>query len=144
MAFFDGDDFKLYVEGATPGQFAPIKGQRELSHDRTQNTYSRSTKDSTTDLNGAASTGHQVTVAYMPELPDANGATRVHSRVTARQTMRVQIRQAPFADSNVIFDCVMVSNGYNRQYPFRDGVGCQLTLVPAEPPTVDTLPTPPA
>lgn len=144
MPFFDGDDFKLYVEGATANQFAPIKGQRELSHDTALGTYSQSTKDSGTDINGSAAIAHTVTVAYMPELPDANGATRVHTRVTNRQTLRVQIRQAPFADGNVVFDCVMRSSGYNRAYPFRDGMGIQLTLVPAAAPTVDALPTPPA
>lgn len=139
MAFLDGDNYKLFVEGSTAGTLALLKGQRELSHDTALGNFSRSTKDSKTDIFGSGSIGHTVTVAYLPDLPDADGATRIHTRATAHDTMRIQIREAPFAADDVVFDCVMIASGYNTAYPFRDATGKQLTLVPAAAPTVNLL-----
>lgn len=139
MAFLDGDNYKLFVEGSTAGTLALLKGQRELSHDMALGNFSRSTKDSKTDIFGAGAIGHTVTVAYLPDLPDADGATRIHTRVAAHDTLRIQIRKAPFAATDVVYDCVKIASGYNAAYPFRDAVGRQLTLVPASPPTVNLL-----
>ena len=139
MAFFDGDNYLLGIESATPGTFNLIRGQRELGHDFSMGTYSQSTKDSPVEINGAAAITHQITLAFMPDLPDANGATRLKTLAAARGTVRVQIRAAPFATGAVVFDCVMRATSFNTNYPFRDGVGVQVTFVPAAAPTVDLL-----
>jgi len=139
MPFFDGDNYQLGIESTTAGTFNVIKGQRELSHDFSMGTYSQSTKDSPVEINGSAAITHQVTLAFMPELPDATGATRLKTLALARSTVRVQIRAAPFATGTVVFDCVMRCTGFNTNYPFRDGVGVQATFVPAAAPTVDLL-----
>jgi hypothetical protein len=136
MPFFNGDDHSVFIEAATAGQFNKIKGQRELSHSFAMGTYSQSTKDSPVEINGAAGVTHGITFAFMPDLPDANGATRLKTLASTRATTRIQIRNA--ADV-VVFDCVMRITGFNTDYPFRDGVGVQATLVPAAAPTVDLL-----
>jgi len=136
MAFYNGDDFTVHIESATPGTFNPIKGQRELSHDFSMGTYSQSTKDSAVEISGAAAVTHQITLAYMPDLPDANGATRLKTQAIARATVRLQIRNAA---ATVVFDCVMRCTTFNTSYPFRDGVGVQATFVPSAAPTVDLL-----
>ncbi|WP_310474102.1 hypothetical protein [Sandarakinorhabdus sp.] len=136
MPFFNGDDYFVFIESATPGTFNKIKGQRELSHSFAMGTYSQSTKDSPVELSGAAGVTHGVTFAFMPELPDSNGATRFKTLANTRASVRAQIRNA--ADV-VVFDCVMRITGFNTDYPFRDGVGVQSTLVPAAAPTVDLL-----
>lgn len=139
MPFFDGDNYQLGIEGATAGAFNVIRGQRELSHDFGMGTYSQSTKDSPVEINGSGAVSHQITLAFMPDLPDANGATRLKTLTAARGTVRVQIRAAPFATGSVVFDCVMRVTSFNTNYPFRDGVGVQVTFVPAAAPTVDLL-----
>ncbi len=136
MPFFNGDDHFVFIEAATAGSFTKVKGQRELSHSFSMGTYSQSTKDSPIEINGAAGVTHVITFAFMPDLPDANGATRLKTLASSRATTRLQIRNA--ADV-VVFDCVMRVTGFNTEYPFRDGVGVQCTLSPAAAPTLDLL-----
>ncbi len=136
MAFLDGDNYTFWIESATAGTFNKVKGQRELALSSQMATYSRSTKDSATDLSGPAALSYTLTHAFMPDLPDATGATRLKTLHGLRSAIRVQIRGP--ADY-VMWDCVMLCTNLNTDYPFRDGVGVQATLVPTLAPTVNEL-----
>jgi hypothetical protein len=91
-----GNDYRLWIESATPGTYNEIKGGQELSVSRSAATIDTSTKDDFPY--GTSAPGmRQLSVPFsiIPNLPDATGYTRfetVANAATATPT-NFQIRK---------------------------------------------------
>lgn len=139
MAKLDANLYRVYLETAVADTYAAIGGQRSSSKTSSRSTFSKATKGGDVDVQGVGLRSLQLTCEGMPDLPDANGFTRAKTLYAAGTTIGVQVRKSPFADSDDVFECDMIISNIDESYPFNDGVGYQITFVPAAEPTNDTL-----
>ena len=140
MPKLDANNYRVYIEGVTPGTLAEIRGQRTSSCDTQSNTYSTATKDSGNwDTFNYGQNSGNLSVECVPDLPDATGFTRAETLHNTRAAARVQWRKAPFAPGDVVFDAPCIVTGINRAYPFNDVVGAQVSFQLNGQPTVNTL-----
>lgn len=137
-----GNDYRLYIEGTTPGTFAEIKGQQDVVINR-----STSMIDSTTKDDGAYGTQRpsqkQVTIncSILPDLPDATGYTRLETVALAATQVsnKFQVRKAPYATGDVVFAASMFVGDFNTSAPRNDMLKVDFNLSLDGPPTADTL-----
>lgn len=137
-----GNNYRLFVQSATVGTFNEIKGQGNLKIARQTGSIDLSTKsDAPYGLAAPSSKAVTVTCAILPDLPDANGYTRVEtiSNDPLTPAELYQIRKAPFATGDVVFAASMYSTLSDTDFDLNAGVGTSLSLSLAAVPTVDTL-----
>jgi predicted secreted protein len=136
MAKLDANLYQCFIESSTPGTFNVIKGQRSSSVGASLNTYSIATKDSGGwDINGAGLLQADMSVELVPDLPDSTGYTRCETLFAAKTATRVQWRFG----STVVFDAPVLITSINRDFPFNDAVGSQISFVLTGAPTVNAL-----
>lgn len=142
MAKLLGNNYRLFIEGTTVGTLAEIKGQQSLSVSRQAATIDTSTKDD--GVYGTQAPGQRsltVDCEFLPNLPDTTGYGRLETKATANPptATRFQIRKAPYATGDVVFDASMWIGNFDTTFPRNEAVKstCQLTLESA--PTVDLL-----
>lgn len=139
-----GNDYRLWIEGATPDSFAEVKGNQDLRIARAGQTTDTSTKDDFPY--GSAAPGLRtvtITAGFVPNLPDVNGFTRLEGLANApvATTGRIQVRKGGSAGAtgDVVFDCLIYVTNYDTDFGQNAPVGTPFTFVNAAPPTVDTL-----
>jgi hypothetical protein len=133
-----GNDYRLFVESATPGTYNEIKGQNDLSVSRSGGTIDTSTKDGgayATSAPGQKSLS--ISFNLIPDLPDANGYTRFETLAlaTPQVAFNVQIK----AGATIVFTGSVYASECNTSFGQNDSVKCTGTLIAAAAPTVDAL-----
>lgn len=137
-----GNNYRLFVDSSTPGTFSEPKGQGNLTIQRGQNFFSTGTKDTTPyDTQAPGLKSLSLSLALIPDLPDANGYTRMETLDKTTATTTYQIRKGPgfAAPADVVFECSMYTSLGNTDLPQNGAVGVATTLTAAAAPTIDTL-----
>jgi predicted secreted protein len=135
-----GNDKQLFVQSATPGTFSAIAGQRDLDYSRKAGQVDIGDKNSGAyGKTGPGQFDVAITLEGVPDLPDANGLTRVDTKFKARQTEVFQIRTAPFAADDVVFECECYVLDCSRSDPRNAESRYSIALGLADVPTVDTV-----
>ncbi len=140
-----GNDYRLWIESATPGTYSEIKGGQDLSVTRNGATIDTSTKDDFPY--GTSAPGlRQLSIAasIIPNLPDANGYTRLETQSAAASSTPVnfQIRKGGSAGAtpgDVVFTGAMYITDFNSSFGQNEAVKASFTLVAAAAPTTDVL-----
>lgn len=135
-----GSDYRLFIQSTTAGTFNQPAGQGNLSIDRGKGFSSNATKDQEgvdTQIPGLRT----ITVKQdiTPDLPDANGYTRMETLDKSNAAEVYQIRKKPFATADVVFECSMYTSLDSSGFDQGSSVKTPVTLQPAAQPTVDTL-----
>jgi hypothetical protein len=139
-----GNDYRLWIESATPGTYNEVKGGQDLSVTRNGATIDTSTKDDFPY--GTSAPGlRQLSIAasLIPNLPDATGYTRLETQAEATSSTPInfQIRKGGSAGSGT--DVVLAGSFYitdfNTSFGQNDAVKATFTLVAAAAPTTDVL-----
>lgn len=139
-----GNDYRLWIESATPGTYTMIKGQQDLSVSRSGDTIDTTSKDDFpygTQAPGTRKLG--VNVGLMPDLPDANGYSRAETLFNSATPtpVNIQIRKggSTGTGSDVVFQCAVYCTDFPTNFGMNDATKVNFTLVAAAAPTVDTL-----
>ena len=139
-----GNDYRLWIESATAGTYNEVKGNQDLSVSREAATVDTSTKNDFpygTQAPGLRSLS--VSASFVPDLPDANGYTRMMTLANAgvATPMNIQIRKGGSAGANgdVVFQCAMYATNINDSMGQNSAVTTSMTFVAAAAPTTDTL-----
>lgn len=136
-----GQDYQLFVDDGA-GTFNPVAGQTGLTRDGSTNlinTSSKTTGKYDTQAPGRAAL--TLTVNGKLDLPDANGFERVSAieAVYPQQSADFQLREAPFAVGDVVFQAPMFVSNLNTDFPDQDNATYSFQLTLDGPPTVDDL-----
>lgn len=140
-----GNDYRLWVESSTPGTYNEIKGNQDLSISRDGAQVDTSTKsDFPYGTSAPGLRNLSIGASFIPDLPDANGYTRLMTLINAATTtpIALQIRKGGAAGADPA-DVVLEGQFYGTQA--NDGLGqnapvtSQFTFVAAAAPTVDVL-----
>lgn len=137
-----GNDYRLWIESATPGTFNEIKGGTSLKINRQASTIDTSTKDDFpygTQAPGLKSL--TIDAEIFPNLPDANGYTRLETGASGSSPVKFQIRKggSTGAVGDVVFEASLYIGNFNTDFPKNDVVKCDFQLTLAAVPTTDTL-----
>lgn len=139
-----GSDYRVWIESGVAAAFNEIKGQGNLTINRGGSAINTTTKD---DGNYGTSAPGARTVSIdldiTPNLPDANGYTRVEtvSNASPQLPVNFQIRKGGSAGvaADVVFACSMYASLDNTAFGQGDATKVKTTLLAAAPPTVDIL-----
>ena len=135
-----GSDYRLFVQSSTAGTFNQPAGQGNLSIDRGKAFSSNATKDQEgVDTQSPGLRTITIKQDLTPDLPDANGYTRIETLDKSNATEVYQIRKKPFATSDIVFECLMYTSIDSTGLDQGASVKSPLTLQPAAQPTVDAL-----
>lgn len=134
-----GKNMRLFVKDAAGDTFAQPSGQGNLTIARAPERIDTSSKD--TGKHGTAAPGKSMTTitqAFKPDLPDA-AYTRLKELDAAEESTVVQIRDKPWADADVVYECEMFVQQGNTDANETEAVGTTFDFLPAEAPTRDLL-----
>lgn len=134
-----GKNLRLYVETAVADTFAEPLGQRDLTINRSTSPIDTSTKD--TGNYGTSAPGQKsltLSQQFVPDLPDTAYA-RMKELDGSGETATYQVREAPYADTDVVFECVMYTSFGNTDAGTASPVGSTAELSAAAAPTVDDI-----
>ena len=145
MAKLLGNNYRLWLESATPGTYNEIKGQSNLVVNRSSSLIDTSSKDD--GAYGTQAPGLKsltIDVTLVPNLPDANGYTRLQTAALASPTTAslFQIRKngSTGADpADVVFQASMYIANLNNTLNKNAAVDASFQLSLAAPPTIDAL-----
>ncbi len=139
-----GNDYRVWLETVTPGTYAIIKGNQDLSINREGGTIDISTKDDfpyAAQAAGARSVS--ITASFIPDLPDATGYTRLMTLANAlvATPFNIQVRKGGTAGvtGDVVFECSVYCTTNNTAAAQNSAVGVSVTFVAATAPTTDAL-----
>jgi hypothetical protein len=138
------NEYRLWIDGATPGTYAEIKGQQELKINRQAGNIDTSTKEDFpygTSAPGARAL--TIDVGLLPNLPDALGYTRMEtvSQAVPQAPVKFQIRKGGSAGAtgDVVFEALMNIGNFDTDFPQNGVVKTTSQLTLAAAPTIDTL-----
>ncbi|WP_277969306.1 hypothetical protein [Sphingomonas echinoides] len=135
-----GSDYRLFVQSSTAGTFNQPAGQGNLSIDRGKAFSSNATKDQEgVDTQSPGLRTITIKQDLTPDLPDANGYTRMETLDKSNAAEVYQIRKKPFATGDIVFECSMYTSIDSTGLDQGTSVKSPLTLQPASQPTVDAL-----
>lgn len=143
MATKLGNDYRLWIESGTPGNYNMIKGQQDLSYDRSAQQIDTSTKDAfpyATSMPGLF--GIKIKLDGIADLPDTNGFTLLETSFKSQSTKKFQIRKGGAAGAtpaDVVFESVCSILSLPIQYGQNNAVKYSTELSPASAPITDTL-----
>jgi hypothetical protein len=139
-----GNDYRIWVESATPGTFNEIKGQVSTTINRSGGTIDTGSK-SDFPYGTAAPGSRSLSIPFTirPDLPDANGYTRLETLALAavQAPFNIQIRKGGSAGSgtDVVFACSVYVTDFNTPMDQNSVVAVSGTFVAAAAPTTDVL-----
>jgi hypothetical protein len=139
------NDYRLWIESATPGTYNMIKGQQDLSVSRNAAQIDTTTKDDYPY--GTSAPGNRqlsINCSIIPDLPDTTGYTLLESKANAATPTAVnfQIRRngSTGADpADTVFKGLMYITDFNDDFGQNAPVKKTFTLVAAAAPTTDVL-----
>lgn len=139
-----GNNYRLWIESATPGTYNEVKGNTAITINRQGGLFDISSKDDgayATQGPGLKATSLSVTVR--PNLPDANGFTRLESAALAspQVSTNFQVRKGGSSGtgSDVVFQAAMYIANYNTSGPINGPIEVSFELGLAAAPTTDAL-----
>jgi hypothetical protein len=135
-----GNNYRLFVQSATPDTFSQPAGQGNLTKTGGKNFTSNATKD--TEGYDTQQPGLKTLTLkqdIIPSLPDASGYTRMETLDKSDATEIYQIRKKPFTDTDIVFEALMYTGLDDTSFNQGDSVKVGVTLTLAEAPTVDAL-----
>lgn len=135
------NDRRLWVETATPGTYAIVKGQQSLSKARSANTIDTSTKDDAPYATTAPGLfDYSITLNGIADLPDAAGFTFVETKFKAQANWKFQIRKGGAAGltTDAVFEGLCNILDLPVDYVQNEAVKYTLKLGLAAAPTIDT------
>lgn len=138
-----GNDYRLWIESATPGTYNEILGNTALKINRQSALFDTSTKSDFpygTQAPGLKSL--TIDAELFPNLPDANGYTRLETLSQGSAAVKFQIRKngSSGADpADVVFAASMYIGNFNTDLPKNGVVQCTFQLSLASAPTTDVL-----
>jgi hypothetical protein len=140
-----GNDYRLWIESATPGTYNMIKGQQDLSWNQSGGAIDTSTKDDFPyGTQGPGLRSISIPYNLLADLPDANGYTRMEtlSNAAVATPFNIQIRKggsAGVTPGDVVFACSVYNTDFNVSAGQNDSVKATGTLVAAAAPTINAL-----
>jgi hypothetical protein len=140
-----GNNYRLWIESATPGTFNEILGNQDLAVARNGQTIDTSGKsDFPYATNAPGLRSVNITASFVPNLPDANGYTRLETQAnaTAATPFNIQIRKggsAGVAPADVVFECSVYCTDFGTDFAQNGALKATCTLVAAAAPTTDAL-----
>lgn len=143
MAIKLGNNFRLFIESATPGTYNQIAGQRDLEVSGSQSFEDASSKD-TGQYAVKIPQQREVTISLdiVPNFPDANGYGRLQAVANASVTeaVGIEIREAPYASpADVRFRAKMFVGNFSKPIPMNGVYTASASFSLAEAPTIDQL-----
>lgn len=145
MAKSFGKDDLLWIESATPGTYNAPKGQGDLKMSRSRDKVDLSDKTSSGyKLSGYALADLTLTVDIQPDLPDANGFTRLETaaKQAVAAPINVQIRRnglTASATTDVLFQASMYPTITDQSSPTSGVRTTSFEFGLAAAPSVDTI-----
>ncbi|WP_242149613.1 hypothetical protein [Sphingomonas sp. BAUL-RG-20F-R05-02] len=134
------NNYRLFLQSSTVGTFNQPAGQGNLTRDGGKNFSSNATKDQEgVDTQQPGLRTITLKQDLVPDLPDANGYTRMETLHQSDATEVYQIRKKPFSTADVVFECLMYTSLDNASFNQGESVKVGVSLVPAAQPTVDAL-----
>jgi hypothetical protein len=140
-----GNDYRLWVESATPGTYNMVKGQMGLTQNGQGSTIDTTSKDDFPYGTQAPGTRNgSISVECIPDLPDPNGFTRIETLANAAipDPFNVQIRKngSSGADpADVVLEVSVYCTDFPKNYGMNEAVKSNWTLVYAAAPAFDAL-----
>jgi len=135
-----GSNYRLFVQGTTAATFAMPAGQGNLEITRGKAFSSSATKDTEgVDTQTPGLRTISIKQELIPDLPDAQGYTRMETLDKSNDSEIYQIRKKPFATADVVFEGAFYTALDNTSFGLGDSVKVGVTLQPAAQPTVDLL-----
>ncbi len=139
-----GNDYRLWIESATPGTYNEIKGQQGLTVNRSSGLIDTSSKDDGSyGTQAPALKSLTINCEFYPNLPDANGYTRLETQANTAPspTVNFQIRKngSSGTDSDKVFAASMYIGDFNSEFGKNDVVKASCVLSLASAPTTDAL-----
>jgi predicted secreted protein len=141
-----GQDYRLWIESATPGTYNIIKGQTTLSYTLSGQTVDTSSKDDFPYKTSAAGMkDFSIQFEIIPDLPDANGYTRFETVANASSptAANFQIRKNGAAGVSpgdvVIAGSFFITGGPSASMNANEPVKATGTLEAAAAPTTFAL-----
>jgi hypothetical protein len=134
-----GKNYRLFVSAAGGTTFAAPNGQGDLTINRGGDDIDTTTKES--GSYGTSAPGQKslsLTQAIIPDLPDVQ-YTRLKELDGAGESAVYQVREAPFAEDDVVFECEMFTRQTNTDLNRTSAAGTSFTLTAATAPTVDEI-----
>lgn len=138
-----GNDYRLWIESATPGTYNEIKGQQTMQYDRSSETINMSDKNNSPyALTAPGLFNVTLSVDGIADLPDANGFTLLETTFKLQASKKFQIRKGGSAGAtpaDVVFEGLMnilslpITYGQNDAVKYKTSLGC------AAAPTTDAL-----
>jgi len=139
-----GNNYLVWIESNTPGTYNVIKGQQGGKVNRNAADVDLSTKDDSGY--GSSAPGLKawsIDLDMIPNLPDANGYTRLETLSNANPLLpfNIQIRKNGTAGAagDVVFAGSVYGNLDTSDFAQNAGVGVKVTLKGNGAPTTDTL-----
>tara|TARA_R110000782_G_scaffold58378_1_gene122047 strand:+ start:79 stop:510 length:432 start_codon:yes stop_codon:yes gene_type:complete len=137
-----GNDYRLWIEGSTPGTYAEVKGGTSLKINRQSQTIDTSTKDDFPY--GTQAPGLKtltIDSEIYPNLPDANGYGKLETGAQGSAPVKVQIRKngSTGAAGDVVFAASMYIGNFDTDMGKNDVVKCTFQLSLESAPTTDAL-----
>lgn len=139
-----GNDYRLWIESATAGTYNEIKGNTTLKVTRSAQLIDTSTKSDFPY--GTQSPGLKtltIDAEIYPDLPDANGYTRLESAAlsTSPAPVKFQIRKGGSSGigTDAVFEGSLYIGNFNTDFGKNDVVKCDFQLTLAAAPTTDAL-----
>lgn len=138
-----GNEYRLWIEGAVPGTYAEVKGQRSLGITATAGLIDISDKNNSPyNLSAPGNFDGGITMDLLPDLPDVNGAELMFTTFKTRAIKKFQIRKGGSTGAtpgDVEFEgkCYVLSWG--RDMNRNEARAIKTNLGYAEAPTIDIL-----
>jgi len=137
-----GNDYRLWIESATPDTYNQILGQTTLTVNRSGQPIDTSTKDDFPYGTQAAGLKTlTIDAEVYPNLPDANGYTRLETLQAGTTSVKFQIRKDGSSGdgSDVVLAGSFYVINFNQDMSKNDVVKSSFQLSAASAPTTDAL-----
>lgn len=139
-----GNDYLVWVDSATAGTYALVKGQQSVSISRDAGSIDTTTKDD--QGYGTSAPGLKnlkLSLDTIPNLPDATGFTRLETlcNATPQAPFAIQIRKGgPTATTaDAVFAGLVYGNISSTEFGQNDAVKAKVEFTAAAAPTIDVL-----
>jgi len=142
MAKLLGNDYRLWIEGATPGTYAEVKGNTTLKISRQSGSIDTSTKDDFPY--GTQAPGLKtltIDAEIYPNLPDTTGYGTLETAAQGSTPKNFQIRKGGSTgdEDDAVFEASLYIGNFDTDFSKNDVVKCTFQLTLAASPTVDAL-----
>jgi hypothetical protein len=139
MPKLNANDYRLFIESATPSTFNAVAGQISVSIDRGEVSFSTIDKASAVETTGRAMRNYAVSCEYRPDLPDTNGHTRLETFFGTGNALNIQVRKSPFGTGDSVYTASVRVSAMNTGAPLNDVSNITATLTALAAPSVDAL-----